>query len=89
MDTFIKDRTLANHAEVERAIAMAASLASRTIDQVAPAWLIEVHTIGLMFQIDALFRSTGYRLRLLAEHTPSRCLVLAERPGPDTDTTSS
>src|ERR1051325_9179823 len=33
VDTFIKDRTLANHAEVERAIAMAASLASRTIDQ--------------------------------------------------------
>jgi hypothetical protein len=39
-----------------------------------------VHTIGLMFQIDALFQSTGYRLQLLAEHTPSRCLVLAERP---------
>ncbi len=54
--------------------------ASRTIDQLAPAWLIEVHTIGLMFQIDALFQSTGYRLQLLAEHTPSRCLVLAERP---------
>jgi uncharacterized protein (DUF58 family) len=33
VDTFIKERTLANHAEVERAIAMAASLASRTIDQ--------------------------------------------------------
>jgi uncharacterized protein (DUF58 family) len=33
VDTFVKNRTLADHAEVERAIAMAASLASRTIDQ--------------------------------------------------------
>jgi uncharacterized protein (DUF58 family) len=32
VDTFIKDRTLHEHAEVERSIAMAASLVSRTID---------------------------------------------------------
>ena len=66
--------------DVEGAELMVLRGASRTIDQLAPAWLIEVHTIGLMFQIDALFQSTGYRLQLLAEHTPSRCLVLAERP---------
>jgi FkbM family methyltransferase len=73
--------------DVEGAELMVLRGASQTIDQVAPAWLIEVHTIGLMFQIDALFRSTGYRLQLLAEHTPSRCLVLAE--GPDLGNTSS
>jgi FkbM family methyltransferase len=66
--------------DVEGAELMVLRGASRTIEQVAPAWLIEVHTIGLMFQIDALFHTAGYRLRLLAEHTPSRCLVLAERP---------
>jgi FkbM family methyltransferase len=66
--------------DVEGAELMVLRGASRTIDALAPAWLIEVHTIGLMFQIAALFRSTSYRLRLLAEHTPSRCLVLAERP---------
>ena len=66
--------------DVEGAELMVLRGASRTIDALAPAWLIEVHTIGLMFQIDALFRSTTYRLQLLAEHTPSRCLVLAERP---------
>jgi FkbM family methyltransferase len=66
--------------DVEGAELMVLRGASQTIDALGPAWLIEVHTIGLMFQIDALFRSTTYRLRLLAEHTPSRCLVLAERP---------
>jgi FkbM family methyltransferase len=65
--------------DVEGAELMVLRGASRTIDALGPAWLIEVHTIGLMFQIAALFRSTTYRLRLLAEHTPSRCLVLAER----------
>jgi FkbM family methyltransferase len=66
--------------DVEGAELMVLRGAARTIDALGPAWLIEVHTIGLMFQIDALFRSTTYRLQLLAEHTPSRCLVLAERP---------
>ena len=55
--------------DVEGAELMVLRGASRTIDQIAPAWLIEVHTIGLMFQIDALFHAAGYRLRLLAEHT--------------------
>lgn len=73
--------------DVEGAELMVLRGASRTIDALGPAWLIEVHTIGLMFQIDALFRSTTYRLQLLAEHTPSRCLVLAERP--HLDNTSS
>jgi FkbM family methyltransferase len=66
--------------DVEGAELMVLRGALRTISQIAPAWLIEVHTIGLMVQIDALLHSSGYRLRLLAEHTPSRCLVLAERP---------
>jgi FkbM family methyltransferase len=65
--------------DVEGAELMVLRGAARTIAQIAPTWLIEIHTIGLMFQIDALFHSAGYRLRLLAEHTPSRCLVLAER----------
>lgn len=65
--------------DVEGAELMVLRGASRTIAGLAPAWLIEVHTIGLMCQIDALLHSAGYRLRLLAEHTPSRCLVLAER----------
>jgi len=64
--------------DVEGAELMVLRGASRTIGRVGPAWLIEVHTIGLMFEIDALLHSAGYRLRLLAEHTPSRCLVLAE-----------
>jgi FkbM family methyltransferase len=67
--------------DVEGAELMVLRGASRTIAEIAPVWLIEVHTIGLMFQIDALLHSAGYRLRLLAEHTPSRCLVLAEPPG--------
>ena len=71
--------------DVEGAELMVLRGASRTIAQIAPAWLIEIHTIGLMFQIDALFHAAGYRLRLVAEHTPSRCLVLAERPGSDLD----
>ena len=70
--------------DVEGAELMVLRGASRTIAEIAPAWLIEVHTIGLMFEIDALLHSAGYRLRLLAEHTPSRCLVLAEPPGSDT-----
>ena len=67
--------------DVEGAELMVLRGASRTIARVGPAWLIEVHTIGLMFEIDGLLHAAGYRLRLLAEHTPSRCLVLAERPG--------
>src|SRR6266542_6001302 len=38
--------------DVEGAEVMVLRGAARTIDQIAPAWLIEVHTIGLMFQID-------------------------------------
>jgi len=65
--------------DVEGAELMVLRGAAQTIARIAPAWLIEVHTIGLMFEIDALLHTAGYRLRLLAEHTPSRCLVLAER----------
>lgn len=42
-----------------------------------PLLLIEVHTIGLMATTHAFLADCNYRVRLLAEHTPSRCLIQA------------
>jgi FkbM family methyltransferase len=63
--------------DVEGAEMMVLRGARRLLASAPPMWLIEVHTIGLMFEVQELLSAADYRLRLVAEHTGSRCLVLA------------
>lgn len=45
------------------------------------AWLIEVHTIALLFDTYRILSAAGYRLSLVEAHTQSRCLILAVPDG--------
>jgi FkbM family methyltransferase len=51
--------------------------AAHVLSVVRPMWLIEVHTIGLMADVHTILGDAGYRVCVLAEPTPSRCLISA------------